>query len=248
MFFPRLRRQAKWVFLFLALVFALGFVGFGVGAGGVGVGDIFRDAAGDSGVPSVSEAEKRVSENPRDAQAFRDLATAHQAEGSTDDAIEALEGYIGLRPKDADALRELAGLYLVKTGEAQQRAQVAQLRSSYLAPATVTGVAKFGDKPLDADPITDAVSTRLEVDIRVAFAEAQEAAGKAVDSYRRVAALSPDDPNVQIELAQAAGDAGDYATAAAAYERFLKLAPEDPTAPEVRRILRQLRQSTATTG
>ena len=31
MFFPRLRRQAKWVFLFLALVFALGFVGFGVG-------------------------------------------------------------------------------------------------------------------------------------------------------------------------------------------------------------------------
>jgi hypothetical protein len=31
MFFPRLRRHAKWMFLFLALVFALGFVGFGVG-------------------------------------------------------------------------------------------------------------------------------------------------------------------------------------------------------------------------
>jgi cytochrome c-type biogenesis protein CcmH/NrfG len=112
----------------------------------------------------------------------------------------------------------------------------------------VTGVSKFGDRPLDPDPITNAVSTRLEVDVRIALTEAQEAAGKAVDAYRRVAALSPNDPNVQIELAQAAGDAGDYATAAAAYEKFLKLAPDDPTAPEVRRILRELRQRAGTTG
>ena len=66
MFFPRLRKQAKWVFLFLALVFGLGFVGFGVGAGGVGVGDIFRGAGGGSGVPSIEDAEKEVAENPRD--------------------------------------------------------------------------------------------------------------------------------------------------------------------------------------
>ena len=36
MFFPRLRRHAKWMFVFLALVFGLGFVVFGVGAGGTG--------------------------------------------------------------------------------------------------------------------------------------------------------------------------------------------------------------------
>ena len=42
MFFPKLRRQAKWVFVFLALVFALGFVVFGVGSGGgIGLGDLF---------------------------------------------------------------------------------------------------------------------------------------------------------------------------------------------------------------
>src|SRR6188508_1234190 len=136
MFFPRLRRQAKWVFLFLALVFALGFVGFGVGAGGVGVGDIFRDAGAGSGVPSVSDAEKRVSENPRDAAAFRDLATAQQSAGNVDEAIDALESLVALRPKDADARRELAGLYLTKAGDAQQRAQIAQLRAAYFAPAT----------------------------------------------------------------------------------------------------------------
>ena len=100
MFFPRLRRQAKWVFLFLALVFALGFVGFGVGAGGVGVGDIFRDAGGASGVPSVSDGARSACPRTRsDPQAFRDLATAQQADGNTDGAIEALEELVALRPE-----------------------------------------------------------------------------------------------------------------------------------------------------
>src|SRR3970282_1228943 len=83
MFFPRLRRHAKWVFLFLAVAFGLGFIGFGVGAGGVGIGDVFRGQGGGSGIPSVSDAQKRVNENPKDAKAFRDLATAFQAKAET---------------------------------------------------------------------------------------------------------------------------------------------------------------------
>lgn len=249
MFFPRLRRQAKWVFLFLALVFALGFVGFGVGAGGVGVGDIFRGAGGGSGVPSVSEAEKRVSENPRDPKAFRDLATAQQADGNTDGAIEALEELVALRPKDVNALRELSGLYLAKASEAQQRAQIAQLRAAYLAPgANIAGLDQLGGKTLDPDPISAAVGGRLSNDIQVALAEAQQASAKAVDAYRKIAAVSPKDPNVQLELAQAAEGAADYATAISAYQAFLRLAPQDPTAPEVRRILKELRLRVSATG
>ncbi|HXG77000.1 MAG TPA: tetratricopeptide repeat protein [Gaiellaceae bacterium] len=245
MFFPRLRRQAKWVFLLLALAFGLGFVGFGVGAGGIGVGDIFRGAA-DSGVPSIDDAERRVSENPRDAQAFRDLATAYQARGRTDDAIEALESYVELRPRDVDGLRELAGLYLAKAGEAQQRVQLAQVREAYLAPgSSVAGLVQLGGRPLEADPITSAVSQEIEQELSQAFSEVQEASSKAVGAYRRIADASPRDPNVQLELAQAAESAGDTATAIEAYERFLELAPDDPTAPEVRRLLKQLRaQST----
>jgi len=249
MFFPRLRRHAKWMFLFLALAFGLGFVGFGVGAGGIGVGDIFRGTAGGSGVPSISEAEKRISENPRDAQAFRDLATAHQAEANTDEAIEALKGFVALRPKNADALRELAGLYLAQAGEAQQRAQVAQVRAAYLAPgASIAGIVQLGGRPLDADPVSSAVSARLSEDISVALVDAQEASAKAVDMYRRITVALPNDPSVQLELAQAAEAAGDAATAISAYEAFLKLAPDDPTAVEVRRILKQLRALSGTTG
>src|SRR5438093_9739819 len=73
MFFPRLRRHAKWMFLFLALVFGLGFVGFGVGAGGVGFGDILKSGGG--GQPSISKAEQKTLDNPKDAQAFKDLST-----------------------------------------------------------------------------------------------------------------------------------------------------------------------------
>lgn len=243
MFFPRLRRHAKWMFLFLALAFGLGFVGFGVGAGGVGVGDIFRGAGGASGVPSISDAEQRVLDNPKDAQAFRDLATAHQTAGNTDDAIEALESFVALRPRNTDVLRELAGLYLAQATDAQQRGQIADFRAAYLAPGTaVAGAIRLGDKPLDPDPISQAVSGQISQDSSAAYFEAQQASTKAVDTYRRITVVLPNDPSVQLELAQAAQGVGDTTTMIAAYETFLKIAPEDPTAVEVRRLLKQLRQ------
>jgi tetratricopeptide (TPR) repeat protein len=241
MFFPKLRRHAKWMFLFLALVFGLGFVGFGVGAGGIGVGNIFQ-GSGTSGLPSISSAEKRVSENPRDAQAFRDLATAHQAEGNTDEAIEALQNYVGLRPKNVDGLRELAALYLAQAGEAQQRAQEANFRAAYTVPgATIAGTVLIDGKPLDPDPISSAVNQRLSEAVNAALSEAQTASSQAVEMYRRIAEASPREPSVQLELAQAAQNAGDNTTAISAYEKFLKIAPDDPTVPEVKRILKELK-------
>ena len=247
MFFPRLRRNAKWVFLFLAVAFGLGFVGFGVGAGGVGVGDVFRGSGGQSGVPSISKSQERVLDNPKDAEAFRDLATAHQAAGNTDDAIEALESFIALRPKNTDVLRELAGLYLTKASDAQQRGQIADFRAAYLAPATTVAAAfQLGDRPLDIDPISQAVNSSISEDSSTAYFEAQQASAKAVETYKRITVVLPNDPTVQLELAQAASDARDIPTTIAAYEAFLKIAPDDPTAPEVRRLLKQLRQFSTT--
>ena len=44
MFFTRLRGHAKWMFVFLALVFAVGFVGFGIGANqNASIGDLLRE-------------------------------------------------------------------------------------------------------------------------------------------------------------------------------------------------------------
>ncbi len=249
MFFPRLRRHAKWVFLFLAVAFGLGFVGFGVGAGGIGFGDVLRGTGGGSGVPSASDAQKRIDENPKDAKAYRDLATALQADGETDGAIEALESFVALRPKDVAALRDLAGLYFTQATDAQRRAQLAELRASYLATgATVAGFVQLGGKPLDVDPISSAVSSVISRDSSAAFADAQEAAGKYIDTYKKIAAASPSKADGQLELAQAAQDIGDLSTAIVAYGTFLDLAPGDPNAADVRRVLKQLRAQAGPTG
>jgi tetratricopeptide (TPR) repeat protein len=240
MFFPRLRRHAKWMFVFLALVFGVGFVGFGVGAGGVGFGDILKGTGG-GGPPSVSEAQKKVDENPKDAQAFRELATAYQADGNIDGAIEALEDFARLKPKNVDGLRELAGLYLRKASEAQTRAQYAQLRSDYLAPGgAVLGSLVLDKQPLDIDPINTAVAAVVSQQTNEALSEVQTASQNAVGTYKRIAAAQPSDPSIQLELAETARSVNDTATAIAAYKRFLRLAPNDPSARDVRRALKQL--------
>lgn len=253
MFFPKLRRHAKWMFVFLALVFGLGFVIFGIGSDqGTGVGDLFRDGGGGAGGISISDARERVQANPRDAGAKRQLATALQTEGQTNEAIVVLGDYVTLRPKDADALRELASLYLTKGTARQREAQEAQLRASY-----VTGDSAFSNplqlgegQSLAPDPILEAVSTETSQVVTAAYTDAQQAFTNATQTYERIVALAPRDPNIQLELAQTAQQAGDFPKAIEAYERFLELAPDDPTAPLVRDQIKQLQgaQQPAETG
>lgn len=244
MFFPRLRRQAKWVFVFLALVFGLGFVGFGVGAGGVGVGDIFRDSGGGE-VQSVSDAREKTEDRPRDPKAWRDLATALETEGETGEAIAALNTSIELEPTEVSALRQLAGLHLALGSERQREAQLAQVVVAYRAPSqSFPGlVGSTGQAVLD-DPLGSAVTGSVSERITSAYQAASTQAALAVNAYKRITVLQPDDPNVQLELAQAAQQSGDPVTAIEAYEGFLKLAPDDPSAPIVREQLKRLRAST----
>ena len=243
MFFPRLRRHAKWVFVFLALVFALGFVGFGVGAGGVGFGDILKGGGG-SGVPSVSGAQKRIDENPNDAQAYRDLATAYEAKNDVGNAISALETLTRLKPKNVAALRELAGLYLRRASDAQQRAQNAQLRADYLAPgAAVLGSLTLDGKPLAPDRINSALNSSLSQETNQAVSEEQTAAQNAVSTYKKIAAVTRnkgEKAQAELTLAQIAQQVGDTTSAIAGYKAFLRLTPNDPNAPAVRQALKQL--------
>jgi len=248
MFFPRLRRHAKWMFVFLALVFGLGFVVFGVGAGGTGVGDIFRDS-NSSTAQSVSDARKKTEQRPKDAQAWRDYATALETEGQTAEAIVALNTAIDLKPKDESAYRELAGLHMSRATERQRDAQILQVRAAFRAPSQgFPLLTSPAGQSIFPDRVSTAVNSQASGEISAALQDAQTEATLAVDAYKRLVALQPNDPNVQLELAQAAQGAGDFATAVTAYESFLRLAPSDPTAPEVKRILRQLRQQLAPAG
>ena len=74
-----------------------------------------------------------------------------------------------------------------------------------------------------------------------AYTKAQEAFTAAVATYDKLVAAAPKDPNVRLELAQAAQQSGDYAKAIGAYQQFLKLAPDDPSAPIVKQQIAQLK-------
>jgi Flp pilus assembly protein TadD len=250
MFFPRLRRHAKWMFVFLAVALGGGFVLFGVGAGGTGVGDLFKGGGGSSGVPSITKAEKATVQNPKDVEAWQNLSTALQTDGQTNKAIDAQNQVVILAPKDADALRELAGLYLAQSSEKQQQAQLVQIQAAYAGagqsfPGSLTSAT---GQPVATDKISATINAQSSAAIQTLVSEAQSASSAAVASYKKIASLQPADPNVQLELAQAAQQAGDVASAITAYAAFLKLAPDDPSASIVKQQLKQLRQTSAASG
>ena len=244
MFFPRLRRHAKWMFVFLAVALGGGFVLFGVGAGGTGVGDILRGAGGSSG-PSVSSAQKKTEENPKDLEAWRELSTAYQADNKTDEAIAAQKTVVVLAPKDTNALRELASLYLAQASAKQLEAQILQTRAAYEGagqgfPGAFTSP---NGQPILEDSISSLIKNQASTEDSGARPGCPGLVGRERERVQADRRDQPEDPNVRLELAQAAQQAGDAATTISAFEAFLKLAPDDPNAPIVKQQLKQLRAS-----
>ncbi|MEX2646100.1 MAG: tetratricopeptide repeat protein [Gaiellaceae bacterium] len=245
LFFSRLRRNAKWVFAVLALVFALSFVVFGVGSDVQGgIGDIFT-GRGSSGGPSLGDAQKKVDANPRDAEALRELATALQTEGRLDEAVPVLDRFARLRPRDDAALRELATLYVSRAGRLRSEAQQAQARAQFanpdadLLPPTSTPLGQA----LADRPISNAIASQAQAELSSKIQAMQEAFRKAQETYQRIVVLRPEDAPTQLELADAALNAGDTPVAIAAYKRFLELAPDDPQAPLVEEQIKRLEGS-----
>jgi tetratricopeptide (TPR) repeat protein len=237
MFFPRLRRQAKWMFVVLALVFGLGYVIFNVGGTipGTGLGDILQNAGGGTGAPDVGDAEDKVEENPKDPAAKLALADALTQNNRSDEAIPVLESYLDLRPKDADVVSRLAGLYMGEGSRKQQEAALAQAEVQAAAPGTQFAPASGIVTQLRTQgEVSKALSAEANERLSRASGDAAAAFQQARDMYKLLAQLTPDDSSVQFSLAQAATQAGDYASAITAYKRFMRLAPDDPNVPAIR--------------
>jgi tetratricopeptide (TPR) repeat protein len=251
LFFQRLRKQAKWMFVLLALVFGVGFIAFGVG-GEVqgGIADVIGvGAGGDDSVVSEDEARERLQEKANDPQALRDLATALQRDGKPEEAIAPLETYTAQRSRDEEALLELAGLYLSKASRINGELQLAQARAALLDPGAAflpPATSQIG-QALASPPISRAVTEEVNAEINTYFTDIRSAYTEAQQIYQQVARLSPDDPNIQIQLADSALNAGDSTAALAAYKKFLQLAPDDPNAELVREQIKQLEAAAAPT-
>ncbi len=248
MFFPRLRRQAKWVFVFLALVFTIGFVVFGVGSGGgVGLGDLFNSNNNSKSAVSESSARKRIAKNPRDAQAYRDLATALETKGDLPGAISALRHFTKLRRQNVEALTDLAGLYTSQGSRLQPQIQAAQARNtSSLDAAFNPGISFNGQLAVPPNPVFQAVSAVSSNRLQKLYTDQQKDFTNAELVYKRIVKITPRDATAQLNLGQVAQQAGDTGTAIAAYKEFIKLAPDDPTAPIVKQQIKALKQAANT--
>jgi Flp pilus assembly protein TadD len=258
LFFSRLRNHAKWAYVGLAVAFILGFVLLGVGSGSTGVSDVLQNAFnfGSGSGTSISSLQKKTEQNPNDAQAWRDLATALEGKQKTQEAVTALQRYTALRPNDQTALSELAtqfgtlaNNYATDYSNAQAEAASQSSPSSVFAPPSTTPLGKaYADPNALQDPIANAVSTSSSTKQSTAFSSYQQAQKNAEATYQKLATLAPNDATIEIQLGQAAQSANDTATAIAAYKKFLKLAPTDPLAPQVKQALKALKPSASSAG
>jgi tetratricopeptide (TPR) repeat protein len=242
MFFPRLRNQAKWAFVFLIIVFAGGFIFLGVGSGGLDLGQLMRDAFGNgSSGPSISSAQKKVNERPLNALYRKQLAQALEAKGRTDEAIAAWLQYGRLRPKDVVALRHLGDLELAKATTAAQNAQLAQLRLSEADPSAPfrPSSGQLG-QALGQDPLTSAASSQATAAYQTAISIYQTAAGQAISTYQQIVKLQPKNQEALFALAQAADNLQQSTVAIGAYKKLLKLDLDATTKAQIRARIKTL--------
>jgi tetratricopeptide (TPR) repeat protein len=243
MFFPRLRSQAKWAFVFLIVVFAGGFIFLGVGSGGLDLGQLMRDAFGNGGSsgPSISSAQKKVQERPFNAQARKELAQAYESKGRTDDSIAAWLEYGKLRPKDVVALRHLGDLELGQANTSFQQAQLAQLQMAQVGAGNQfqPSSGKLG-QAIGQDPLTSAATSKASVAYQAALTQYQTASSRAISTYQQIVKLQPKNQEALFALAQAADTLHQNTAAVGAYRRLLKLDLDPSTKAQIRARIKTL--------
>jgi hypothetical protein len=246
LFFVKLRRGQKWLYGLLAVVFALTFVGVGIGSGSGGLSQLWTGIFGGSGAGSVSKAQSEVKSNP--AKGYRDLATAYESKGQTADAISALQSYVVVKKKDANAWAELGGLqetqaqkYTSEYTSAQQSSQLADPSAAFIpggALATAVG----------SNAAYQTASQQASTRLQNLYQQAISALGSAVSNYRQVTKIQPKNATAWSELATAAHNAGDTTVELHALHRYLAAYPNSPLRKQIEAQIKQVKSSLAQAG
>ena len=251
LFFNRLRTHAKWVFVLLIIVFAGSFVFLGVGSSGLGLGDLFNGIRGGGGSASIDKPLKATQKNPKDAVAWKELATAYDSKGDYASGLAAWQTYTQLRPKDVAGFNALAQDYgqqlQAQVGELQAaQAEAQRAQPTDLNPGTSSALGRALGS-LD-DPLNQNEGTAATARYQAAASAYQQTASQLIAAFQKVADLQPNDPGVRLQLAQTAESIGDAATAIAAYKQFVKLAPDDASAPQAKARIKALEKQLASSS
>jgi tetratricopeptide (TPR) repeat protein len=267
----RLKGGGRWVFLALAIVFAVSFVLFGVGnSGGFGLNDVLqKNSGGNNGSSTavtssdVKDALAQTKQNPQDAAAWIRLGAAYNASASTqtdparavadyESSVAAYEKATTIKSGDVATLTALAAVYNAKANALQT--QVQDLYTQAAALGSGSSAATFLPTDATPDQLSSAVDATLNAKKSELYSkatplttQATAASKKALDVYKQLTVLQPKDPALWFQMAEAAQNTGDKPTAILAYKKFLLLVPGDPLAPQVQQQVDQLEGKTATT-
>lgn len=234
----------------MVVVFVVGFAFLGVGSGGLDLQSLVQDVFGakGGGGTSISKALAQVHKHPRDPAGYKTLATAYQDKGQIANAVDALNQYVALRPKDATELQQLAQLEKTQADNALSDYQLA-----YFAQQSSGGGAAFGPSPSSklgqalTNPISSAVDTQTSARLQQAQTAYQTASTQALTTYKKLAKLQRNQ-SAYFQLAQAAEHFGDAKTAISAYRRVLALSTDATTEAQIRAKIKSLRATLAKSG
>lgn len=241
LFFERMRRHAKWAYVLLALLFAITFAALGVGSGqSSGLDQIFSGLFGGGGGSSIAQAQKEVAKNPKSAKGYRDLATAYEAHSQTASAISALQSYLAIKKKDANAWAELGGLQTQQSQQYGSAYQAAAQQQQLAAPSQAFLPTGTLGTAIGTNQVESAASQQASQGTSLLYEQAISAAQAALTSFQQVAKLRPNDPNAQYGVANAAQAAGNNTVAVAALQRYLKLDPQTPQRSQIEALIKQL--------
>jgi tetratricopeptide (TPR) repeat protein len=225
MLFERIRRGQKPVFLFLGVMFGLGFVALGVGsgAGGINLGDLFSTGGGSG---SISDLSAKTREHPNNAPAWRELAAAYQADGQTDAAIGAYLRYIALRPKDQNGLSGGASLLELRARQSQtQLTRAEALAAQYTTPSSASAAQALKLAPALSHSVQDALAQPYNTKVQTLQSRISSDYLQATALRQKLVALDPRNAPYQFALAQDAAAGRQYTTAATALKAYLDLEP-----------------------
>jgi tetratricopeptide (TPR) repeat protein len=242
LFFIRMRRSAKPVYLLLAVLFAATFAFLGVGSGNnSGLDQLFSglNPFHHSGT-SVSSAQKYVSKHPNDPKGFRQLATAYEAKSDTNAAISALQQYTTIKLKDVAAWTELGNLQVQQAQNYETQYQNAYEVRQLAAPSQpFLPTGKLGTA-LGTNQIEQTAASTANSQLQTLQQQVQLGFSNAVSSYQQAATLQPRNSNNWFTLAQTAQQSGDVKTAVKGYKKFLALNPGSTSASQVKALIKQL--------
>jgi tetratricopeptide (TPR) repeat protein len=250
LFFGRLRRNAKWVFAFLAVVFAGSFVFLGVGSGGSALTDFLNGNIhlfGGGGGPTAESVQKKVDKDPTNPKLRLQLAQLLAKDSRYEESIAQYDKYLTMKPRDETALNELGNAY---------SGRVAQLQSQIQSPQTPPLAALGNVKAFPSDTVLGtALDSLLPTELNITSLQQgetqqlQKQLKKVVEQhvgvYERLAALTPGDSTAFLAAADAAGKDGDVPLQISLYKQFLKKYPSDPLVPDIKTQITKLQNQLA---